>query len=130
MQLQANGIIVTLTDTRYSKINAYDITELLNALREAGAEAISINEQRIVYDSYASDINNTFITIKGKQIVSPYIVKAIGNTTYLESGISQKQYGYIDTKLSEGKSVVLERQEKIKIPAYTGDLNFEYVNDQ
>jgi len=102
---------------------------LLNALREAGAEAISINEQRIVYDSYASDINNTFITIKGKQMVSPYVVKAIGNTTYLESGLSQKQYGYIDTKLSEGKSVVLERKEQIKIPAYDGDLNFEYVND-
>lgn len=102
---------------------------LLNALREAGAEAISINEQRIVYDSYASDITNTFITIKGKKIVSPYIVKAIGNTTYLESGISQKQYGYIDTKLSEGKSVVLERQEEIEIPAYTGNLSFEYVNN-
>ena len=124
-----NGIIVTLTDTRYSKINAYDITMLLNELREAGAEAISINEQRIVYDSYASDINNTFITIKGKQIVSPYIVKAIGNTTYLESGLSQKQYGYIDTKLSEGKSVVLEREEEIQIPAYDGNLNFEYINN-
>ena len=129
MQLQENGIVVTLTDTRYSKINAYDITMLLNALREAGAEAISINEQRIVYDSYASDINNTFITIKGKKVVSPYIVKAIGNTTYLESGLSQKQYGYIDTKLSEGKSVVLEREEEIEIPAYSGDLNFEYVNN-
>lgn len=129
MQLQENGIIVTLTDTRYSKINAYDITLLLNTLKEAGAEAISINDQRIVYDSYASDINNTFITIKGKKIVSPYIVKAIGNTTYLESGLSQKQYGYIDTKLSEGKSVVLERQEEIEIPAYDGDLNFEYVNN-
>jgi len=124
-----NGIIVTLTDTRYSKINAYDITMLLNELREAGAEAISINEQRIVYDSYASDINNTFITIKGKQIVSPYIVKAIGNTTYLESGLSQKQYGYIDTKLAEGKSVVLEREEEIQIPAYDGNLNFEYINN-
>lgn len=129
MQLQENGIVITLTDTRYSKINAYDITMLLNALREAGAEAISINEQRIVYDSYASDINNTFITIKGKKVVSPYIIKAIGNTTYLESGLSQKQYGYIDTKLSEGKSVVLERQEELEIPAYNGNLNFEYVNN-
>lgn len=129
MQYQESGIVVTLTDTRYSKINAYDITLLLNALKTAGAEAISINDQRIVYDSYASDITNTFITIKGKKIVSPYIVKAIGNTTYLESGISQKQYGYIDTKLSEGKSVVVERQENIEIPAHDGDLNFYYVNN-
>ena len=124
------GIIVTLTDTRYSKIYAYDLFVLLNALKAAGAEAISINDQRIVYDTAVVDINSTFISVNGKRLVSSqYVVKAIGDITYLESAIAQKQYGYIDTKLSEGKSVVLERQEEIEIPAYDGDLNFEYVNN-
>jgi len=82
-----------------------------------------------VYDTAVIDINSTFISVNGKRLVSPYIVKAIGDTTYLESGITQKQYGYIDTKLSEGKSVVLERQEDIEIAAYSGDLNFTYVNN-
>jgi len=82
-----------------------------------------------VYDTAVIDINSTFISVNGKRLVSPYIVKAIGDTTYLESGIAQKQYGYIDTKLSEGKSVVLERQEDIEIAAYSGDLNFTYVNN-
>ena len=121
--------MVTLTDTRYSKILYYDLVELLNALRTAGAEAISINEQRVVYDTPVVAINSTFISVNGKRLVPPYIVKAIGDTTYLESGISQKQYGYIDTKLSEGKSVVLERQENIEIPSYDGNLNFKYVNN-
>ena len=102
---------------------------LLNALKTAGAEAISINDQRIVYDSYIADINNTFVSVNGNRLVSPYVVKAIGNTTYLESGLSQKQYGYIDTKLSEGKSVVLERQSNIEILKYDGNLNFTYVNN-
>ena len=82
-----------------------------------------------MYDTAVIDINSTFISVNGKRLVSPYIVKAIGDTTYLESGIAQKQYGYIDTKLSEGKSVVLERQEDIEIAAYSGDLNFTYVNN-
>ena len=82
-----------------------------------------------MYDTAVIDINSTFISVNGKRLVSPYIVKAIGDTTYLESGITQKQYGYIDTKLSEGKSVVLERQEDIEIAAYSGDLNFTYVNN-
>lgn len=129
MKQRESGIVVTLTDTRYSRINAYDLLQLLNTLKSAGAEAISINNQRIVYDSYVADISNTYITVNGKRQVSPYVVKVIGNTTYLESSISQKQYGYIDQKLSEGKSVVIEKETNIQIPAYEGTLDFEYVNN-
>jgi len=110
------------------KITGEDLRMLLNELKSAGAEAISINENRIVYDSYIVDIGNTFISVNGSKIVSPYEVKAIGNPIYLESGLSQKQYGYIDTKLEEGKDVVLERRDNIVINKYNGDLNMEYTN--
>ena len=83
-----------------------------------------------MYDSYIVDIGDTYIRINGEEmIVSPYEVKAIGNPTYLESGLSKKQYGYIDTKLEEGKDVKLERKDNILINKYTGDLNFEYVKE-
>ena len=126
--VKGNGVIVTLTDTREQKITAEDLRELLNELKEAGAEAISVNGQRIVYNSYLVDIGDAFIRINGEEmIVSPYEVKAIGNPTYLESGLSKKQYGYIDTKLEEGKDVKLERKDNILINKYTGNLNFEYI---
>lgn len=124
------GVIITLTDTRAQKIWAEDLKQLLNELKEAGAEAISINDQRIVYDSYVVDINNTFISVNGERIVSPYIVKAIGDAKYLESGLSKKQYGYIDTKLSEGKDIILERSDNTLITKYTGDLNMEYAGEE
>lgn len=123
------GIVVTLTDTRAQKITSEDLRELLNQLRTAGAEAISINGQRIVYDSYIVDLSGTFISVNGERLVSPYEVKAIGNPTYLESGLSKKQYGYIDTKLKEGKDVILERQEEIVINKYSGNLNMEYAKE-
>jgi len=127
--VQGSGIIVTLSDTRAQKITSEDLRELVNELKIAGAEAISINGQRIVYDSYIVDIGNTYIRINGQEsMVSPYEVKAIGNPTYLESGISKKQYGYIDTKLEEGKDITLVRQENIVIDKYNGDLNMEYAN--
>lgn len=126
--VKGSGIIVTLTDSNEQKITSEDLRTLLNELKTAGAEAISINDQRIVYDSYIVDIGGTYISINGERIVSPYEVKAIGNPTYLESGLSKKQYGYIDTKLEEGKDVVLKRQNEILIKAYTGDLDMEYVN--
>ena len=125
--VKGEGIIVTLTDTRAQKITSEDLRQLLNQLKTDGAEAVSINGQRIVYDSYVVDLGGTYISVNGERIVSPYEVKAIGNPTYLESGLSKKQYGYIDTKLEEGKDVVLERQDSILINAYTGDLNMEYV---
>ncbi len=126
--VKGNGVIVTLTDTKEQKITAEDLRELLNELKEAGAEAISVNGQRIVYNSYMVDIGDAFIRINGEEmIVSPYEVKAIGNPTYLESGLSKKQYGYIDTKLEEGKDVKLERKDNILINKYTGNLNFEYI---
>ena len=106
--VQGEGVIVTLTDVevgKFGKIYAKDLIQLVNNLRAAGAEAISINDQRIVPNTYISDITSTFISVNKKKIVSPYVVKAIGDITYLESGLSQKQYGFIDTKRNEGKSL-------------------------
>lgn len=126
--VKGSGIIVTLTDTKAQKISGEDLRALLNELRVAGAEAISINGQRIVYDSYIVDITSGWISINGKREVSPYEVKVIGNPTYLESGLSKKQYGFIDTKLGEGKDVTLKRENNITIDKYNGDLNMEYAN--
>lgn len=123
--VSGSGVIVTLSDNENTKINAEDLIKLINELKLAGAEAISINDERIVYDSYIADIGNAFMTINGNQgLVSPYIVKAIGNPTYLESGLAKKQYGYIDTQKTNGKTVSLERKDNIIIKKYSGDLNF------
>ena len=127
---QDHGIIITLEDTRNARIVAEDLLILINHLNSAGAEAISINNQRIVYDSYIVNINNEFIRVNGNVIASPYIVKAIGNATYLESAIAQKNIGYVDEKLSEGKSINVETQRGLTINKYTGNLKFEYVKEE
>ena len=126
--VKGNGIIVTLVDTNDKKITGEDLRALLNELKLAGAEAISINGERVVYDTYVVDIGGTYISVNGTRIVSPYEVKAIGNTTYLESGLSKKQYGYIDSKLAEGKVVTLERKDGITINKYKGNLDMEYAD--
>ena len=125
------GIIIRMSDTATNRIVSEDLLELINLLKNAGAEAISINEQRIVYDSYIADLNEqNYITIKGQIITAPYTVKAIGNTMYLESAISQKNYGYIDTKIAEGKQVTIERQTSIAIASHERSLEFEYVKGE
>lgn len=120
-----SGVIVTLSDSEYVSITAEDLIKLINELKLAGAEAISINDERVIYNSYIVNIGDKFIRMNGKQgLVSPYVVKAIGNPTYLESGLSKKNYGYIDVQKTEGKTVTLTRQDNITIKKYEGNINF------
>ena len=130
--VQGEGVIVTLTDVevgKFGKITASDLLDLVNTLKASGAEAISINGQRIIYSSYIVDIDSGYITVNGRRLVSPYEVQAVGDITYLESGLSQKQYGFIDSKTNEGKSVVLEKSSNILINAYTKELKFKYAKE-
>ena len=131
--VEGQGIIVTLTDVevgKYGIITDTDLIELVNELKAAGAEAISINGHRIVNTSYIIELDVGFISINGsRREVSPYVVKAIGDITYLESGLSQKQYGYIDKTINSGKSVTLEKSDNIYIEAYDGTLEFKYAKE-
>ena len=84
------GIIITLTDgdnELYKTINAYDLIQLVNELRLAGAEAISINDERIIWGADIVNVNNSFVVVAGQRIVSPYVIKVIGNQAYLESAL-------------------------------------------
>lgn len=128
--VSGTGVIVTLSDTKNANIESEDLLVLINLLNDAGAEAISINDQRVVCNSYIATIRNTFIRMDGEVITSPYTVKAIGNSQYLESAISQKNVGFVDEKLSEGKFVEVKQVENINIGKYTGDLKFEYVKEE
>lgn len=123
------GIIVTLSNNSNKNIDAYDLLELVNELRLAGAEAISINDERIIAMSDIVDINYSFIVVNGNRISSPYVVKAIGDQTYLESGLTAKEYGYMDNIIKgNGKTATLERADNIEIPKFTGKLEMNYAN--
>ena len=105
------GIIITLTSGE-KKVNVQDLLDLVNQLKNAGAEAISK------------------FRINGSNTGEPFVVKAIGNVSHLESGVAQKKYGYIDTKIAEGRNVVLEKYDSITIEPYTRKLDFEYVKEE
>lgn len=124
-----HGIIITLTDNSEKDIEVEDLLKLVNELRLAGAEAISINDERVVSRSDIRSINGNLILVNTKRLTSPYIVKAIGNQQYLESGLTQKEYGYIDRIIKAAdKTAVIERQDKIQILKYTEELTYKYLN--
>ena len=126
--VQGEGIVVTLSDNRERKIEIYDILQLINELKLAGAEAISINDERIIATTDIKEVNSMYIVVDGKRITSPYVIKAIGNQTYLESGLTTKDYGYIDRVIKAyDKTATVERQDDIKILKYAGEMKLQYA---
>ncbi|MBE6021261.1 MAG: DUF881 domain-containing protein, partial [Clostridiales bacterium] len=99
---------------------------LVNKIREAGGEAISINDQRITAYTEISLAGNN-ININGVPTAPPYEVKAIGNPSTLESTLSIR-YGILYSMQNEyGLKVTLTQEEKVDIPRYSGVITFDYA---
>lgn len=126
-EVTGDGIIITIEDNEYNTVMATLLLELVNELRLAGAEAISINNQRVVNMTDIVDINNSYILVNSEKIVSPYKIKAIGDQTYLESALSIKNAGFVDKYSKIGYTVEIEKTNDITIPKYKGDMELKYI---
>lgn len=129
-EVQGEGVVITLSDTEESTVTASDLLELVNELRYAGAEAISINGVRVTSMTDIVDISDRFILIKPRQrLSSPYVIKVIGNQTYLVSTLSLKNSGFIDSHSNLGQSVKVEKQRNITIPKYLESFEVKYMKE-
>lgn len=128
--VQGQGIIITISETGVEddKINYEDLLYIVNSLKGAGAEAISINNQRIINRTDIVTINlDTYIKINGKRILAPYTIKAIGNQTYLESALLGSG-GYVDELEKWGFQIDIQRSDNVQISAYSNELSTKYIN--
>ena len=126
--VHGSGIEVILTDTdneEIPKINADDLLVIVNALKLAGAEAISINDERIINMSDIVDVD-TYIKVNGNRILSPYVIKAIGNQTYLESQLIGNG-GYVDDLKKSGYNVEIQKNDNVEILKYNGEIKTKYI---
>lgn len=123
------GVIVTLKDGE-KDIIASDLLKLVNELRYAGAEAISINDIRITNTTDIFDLRGySYITVGQQRIEGPYVVKAIGNQAYLSSILNLKDSGFIDQYRNSEKIVSMETSKKVEILKYNGEMTYQYLND-
>ena len=124
------GVIITLTDTDEAQYTSENLRYLVNELKYAGAEAISINENRIVNLTDIVTINESYIVIYGDvRISSPYTVKAIGDTSYLTSTLNMKNSGFVDLMRSSGLDINVVESTNITKPKYTKEFSTEYMKE-
>ena len=130
------GVIVTLSDSKKDAnsvlnpstllVHDVDILGVVNELKNAGAEAISINDQRIINMSDIVDINETFIKVNGQRILAPCVIKAIGNSSYLETALTGNG-GHVDEMKKIGQNISIEKMNKVKILKYDGEIKTKYI---
>lgn len=126
--LQGQGIIVTLKDKEDKVVNYSHLLQLVNELNAAGAEAISVNDERIVSMSEIVTVKDKIVTINERKVAGPFIVKAIGDKKYFESALSIKG-GYMDLMKAAEIDVSYAVEDNIVVPAYEGEQKFEYAKE-
>lgn len=138
-EVSGSGVIVKLDDNRnvttetigvYESISQYlihdeDLRTIVNELKNAGAEAISINGQRIV-NSTAITCDGNVIMINGEKIGAPFEIKAIGFQEMF-IGALLRPGGYIEVLNNDGIITSVEKQDNIKIPKYNGILDAKSI---
>ncbi len=104
-----------------------DLQDLINELRNAGAEAIALNEQRLVAQSVLT-LNDDQLILDGYPIRQPFRFQAIGDPSTLETAILRPG-GVVDLLRHASPNLVLQSEQKkrLVLPVCRSQTGFEYA---
>lgn len=135
-ELRGPGVEVTLNDSNIAlkpgeNPNLYvlhdeDVLRVLNEIRAAGAEALSLNGERILASTEVRCIGPTIVLNKDKRLAPPFVITAIGDPDTLESSIKMKG-GVAETLQFWGIQVGVKKMNQVTVPAYSGGVKFDYA---
>ena len=93
-----------------------DLRDIVNEIKNAGAEAIEINNQRIVGTTATEMVKNK-IEINDTEVSENFIIKAIGDSNLMYSGLIRPG-GTIENIKESGVSIEINSENAIKINKY------------
>ena len=111
-------------DVKYLLVHSTDLIQIVNELKNAGAEAISINDERIVLTTSITCDGNV-VLINGEKIGSPFVIKAIGQPESL-AGLTRPG-GYLEIMERDGIEIDIKKSGNITIKKYNGVLKSKYL---
>lgn len=135
-EVSGQGVIITLDENRevnpdeVLNISGYlvheeDLLYIVNELFNSGADAVAINDQRIV-NTTSIICDGNIIRINGKMVGVPIAIKAIGYPERIEFALSRPG-GYLQKMANDGVVVYTEKSENITVPKYEGVYSYEYL---
>lgn len=124
------GIILTIADGKNAAndkeqvVTYNDLIMAINELKYAGAEAISLNEERVVNNSFVANISE-YMVMNDNRISGPYTIKVIGDSKNLESVINIKG-GIKDYLESYNKQISYAVENEVYINKYNGNIEINF----
>ena len=99
--MRGPGLVITLDDARRDAqgqfprdaspddlvVHQQDVQAVLNALWSSGAEAIQMQDQRILATSAPRCVGNTLL-LNGRTYSPPYVISAIGDTASMQAALA------------------------------------------
>lgn len=125
VEVSGAGVEVTID----GPIGVVDIQDLINELRNAGAEALTINGERLTLYSVIASTEDGVMIVNGMKPSRPYILQAIGQPETLETALLRRG-GLIATleRNYDGLAVSVIRRERMVLPVYKGAIEFVYAS--
>lgn len=131
--VEGPGLVITMIDSlRVAAqgedpavfiVHDEDILKITNVLFAAGAEAISVNDQRLLAISEIHCAGPS-ISINNTRIAAPFVITAIGNPEVMESSLRMRG-GIMETLNYFGIDVSIKRVPMISVPGYSRTIRFE-----
>jgi uncharacterized protein YlxW (UPF0749 family) len=127
MDVQGPGIIIKLDDAPARKnyptwrliIHDSDVKNIVNELKFAGAQAMSINGERLLATSEQVCAGPTILINKNRYPV-PYVIKVIGNPDVLYKKFDESNT--VALMRQDGIRINIEKSKEVLIPKYAHKL--------
>ncbi|MEG1311063.1 MAG: DUF881 domain-containing protein [Romboutsia sp.] len=129
VRIKSNEENIQSSEASSSIIYNYDLLlSMINKLNSAQANAISINGERIISNSYIN-LKEDKLYINDIQVTEPFIIKAIGDCETLSSAL-QIKYGIIwEMEKYYNVKTELEKKQQIKINGYSKNIKINHSFD-
>lgn len=137
--LHGPGVIITFDDSKVTNIppgedpahyiiHEYDLRDGVNTLLGAGAEAISLNGERLVSNSSIYCVGTT-ILVNNTRLSPPYVVLAIGNQQMLQDAMvnSPNLSKFLQRKALYEVQMTVQAADDVTVPEYKNAPTFKYA---
>lgn len=135
VSVRGAGVVITLdnnyeysgTNDLLGKVTENDVLSVINELRATDAQAISINEERIVAMSEVRGAGG-YIVVNGKRMKAPYTIKAIASPDKVENSL--KMIGGLIENFQEyyKLKVTVEKKQDLLISKVKDDGSVIKIN--
>jgi uncharacterized protein YlxW (UPF0749 family) len=138
VSLEGPGVIATYRDSTSPIapnddpanyiLHDYDLRDVINTLWAAGAEAISINGERIMANTQLYCVGATVIC-NATRLSPPFVISAIGNSDDLEAALlgSPQVQPLNQRALVYDIGVEIRKEAKVPVAAYSGSYIFRFA---